>query len=159
MRHGELDLSGEVKSQPTIAAPAMAVLSQDDTVEVPAEAAVPAGGSGVGIVYAAQQPLVKYWRDCGFQYSDAEAAVIRQVKVRFGTRVRVYPADQVYRKAAIMRRAPDVDVQARVPRPWSTRVNVSARNAIVAPYGHVLLSVDYSQVRHCCTAHALEHAV
>lgn len=90
------------------------------------------------------QPLSAYWVACGWSAyaSPAYASSVRQVRVRLGTSVLSYPADQVWRLAA------PVSVSAETPP-----LVMNPRSLLVADAGYVLLSVDYSQLEVRLMAH------
>jgi len=81
--------------------------------------------------------LAAYWAAHGWSdyLGDGVAESIRQVTVQIGPTVLSYPADQVWRLSAPVRLAND-----------TPPLLVSPRHLLVAEAGHVLLSVDYSQL-------------
>jgi len=88
--------------------------------------------------------LAAYWIAAGWNaYSDeSHARAVRQVLVRQGNSVLSFPADQVWRLAAPVRVSNDTPM-----------LEINPRRLIVADAGHVLLSVDYSQLELRLMAH------
>lgn len=88
--------------------------------------------------------LASYWADHGWSsYTDEQRAqAVKQVSVRHGNNVLSYPADQVWRLAA------PVSVSSSTPM-----LAVNPRQLLCAEHGHVMLSVDYSQLEVRLMAH------
>jgi hypothetical protein len=126
-------------------------------------AAGAAAGAGGAPFNFATTPLVEYWRQAGFPYSDADAMSVLQVVVRLrnSTQLLTYPADKVFRMGAKPVVGPEgtapaasVPGAAHPPAPagrpkdfpWSDAPVLSLRDVITASPGFVLLGADYSQV-------------
>lgn len=88
--------------------------------------------------------VAQYWASRGWHiYNDPSwASAVRQVLIRHGSSVLSYPADQVWRLAAA------VDVGDE-----SAKIQVNPRQLLCAEPGHVLLSLDYSQIEIRLMAH------
>eukprot|EP01029_Cantina_marsupialis_P003006 TRINITY_DN1285_c0_g2_i5.p1 TRINITY_DN1285_c0_g2~~TRINITY_DN1285_c0_g2_i5.p1 ORF type:complete len:1357 (+),score=380.00 TRINITY_DN1285_c0_g2_i5:761-4831(+) len=116
--------------------------------------------------FDANAPLVDYWTEEGFEYSPKVAKQTRQVVVelrhtenfaestfitpRVSFSQFTYPADKVF-----LAESPVFLPQRNQNElfPWTKNVKIAMRNAFVAAPGHVLLSVDYSQIEVRMMAH------
>ena len=105
------------------------------------------------------KPLAQYWRERGVDYSEGDAARVRQVRVVTGwnqlaeqgssANIVYYPADQVFRRGLVPAVAPASGAQSR----WPQSFVVCIRNAFHACRTCTFITADYSQVEVRIMAH------